>query len=94
MRRNRANYVWYDVNYNAYTLQDIDDRYLLNILNFISKGGGYTELMTEKNIEKLFKEANRRKLKHNHTLKQLKEAFREKLSYECQVIEAWWDYID
>ena len=94
MRKNRANYVWYDVNLKAYTLQDIDDRYLLNILNFISRGGGYTDLMTEKNIELLFNEANKRKLKHKHTLKQLKEAFREKLSYECQVVEDWWSYLD
>lgn len=81
---------WLDEN----PLPDIDDRYLLNILNFISKGGGYTELMTEKNIELLFNEANKRKLKHKHALKQLKEAFREKLYYECQVAEHWCDYID
>lgn len=94
MGRNKENYIWYDCNFKAYTLQDIDDRYLLNILNFISRGGGHIYLMTEKNIELLFNEANRRKLKHNHTLEQLKEAYRYKLSYENQVVEDWWNYID
>jgi hypothetical protein len=94
MGRNKANYVWYDCNFKGYTLQDIDDRYLLNILNFISRGGGHADLMSENNIKKLFNEANKRKLKHNHTLEQLKEAYRDKLSYECQVVEDWWNYID
>jgi hypothetical protein len=88
----KKDYVWCDINGNKYTLEQIDDRYLLNILSFINKGGGYTDFMSDSKITKLFKEANKRMLKHNLKLNQLKEAYHEKLSWVCQT-EDWWNYM-
>ena len=93
----KKDYVWCDINKNEYELKDIDDRYLFNILRFISNGGGYTEFLDDTKIEKLFNEAKKRNIKHNFTIEQLIDAFHEKLSYECQENwweEKWWDYID
>lgn len=86
------NYVWQDINYRKYKLQEIDDRYLYNILKFISNGGGNIEFLDDAKIETLFNEAQKRKIKHNFTLEQLISAFHERLSYEC-LIEDWWNYM-
>lgn len=83
-------YVWCDRNHRYWTLKEIDDRYLLNILRFISNGGGYTEAMNEKNITALFKEANKRKLKHNLKLKDLIIAFHTKCAFES--LYDWEDF--
>lgn len=82
--------VWCDKNYKTYTLKEIDDRYLLNILKFISNGGGYTEFMSEKTITLLFNEAKKRGIKHNYELEQLISAYYQKLSDE----EYWWEFMD
>lgn len=74
--------VWCDVNNNKYTLKEIDDRYLLNILRFISRGGGYKDFLDEGKIRKLYNEANRRKIKHNLKLVDLISAYYEKVYYE------------
>lgn len=72
--------VWVDINKNKFTLAQIDDRYLLNILNFIKKGGGYVNYMNDERITKLYKEAKRRKLKFDFKLKELIDAYHEKLN--------------
>lgn len=72
------NYVWCDRNYNYYTLEDIDDRYLLNILKFISNGGGYVYNINANNIRSLYEEASRRNLKHNYDLRDLLLAYYQK----------------
>lgn len=46
-------------------MEQIDDKYLLNILGFLCKGGGCIAYTDDDNIFKLFSEANRRGLTHN-----------------------------
>ena len=77
-------YVWEDINGNFYAIDDIDNRYLFNILRFISNGGGYVDFLDDDKIAKLFNEANKRKIKHSFTLQQLKNAFHDKLSLWAQ----------
>ena len=88
----RKDKVWCDINGNEYTLEEIDNKYLFNILRFISNGGGYVDFLDDSKIEKLYNEANRRKINHKFKLEDLINAFHEKLSYECQ-IEDWWNYM-
>lgn len=85
--------VWCDINGKKYILQEIDDRYLLNILKFIARGGGYTDFLSEEKIKKLYNEATRRNIKHNLKLKDLLNEFYDKLNFVCQS-ECWWDYMD
>lgn len=54
--------VWADREGNEYTLSQIDNRYLKNIINFISKGGGDAYFMTEAKVVDLYYEAIRRKV--------------------------------
>lgn len=59
---------WVDREQNELTMDQISDRYLLNILGFLERGGGYTHFLDEDKIRALFSEANKRGLKHNHDL--------------------------
>lgn len=85
-------YVWEDINGNFYTLQDIDDRYLLNILRFIRKGGGYIDFLDEDKIKKLYEEARKRKLKFNILLDELINAFYEKVNLWSQSPDSIFGY--
>ena len=78
-------YVWCDKNGKFYTLEDINNRYLLAILNFIYNGGGYINIMNEENISKLYNEAIKRELKPKHKLKDIIEAYKEKV-LNCYII--------
>lgn len=82
--------VWVDINGKEYSIEEINDRYLLNILKFISRGGGYTYFMSDEMITKLYKEANRRKLKHSLKLKDLIIAFHTKCAFES--LYDWEDF--
>ena len=78
-------YVWCDRNHKYLTLEEIDNKYLLNILNFILRGGGYVDEMSEESIKRLFNEANKRKLKHKFKLKQLLDMFYYKVEHEGMI---------
>lgn len=62
---------WVDVYHRNYTMSQIDDSYLRNILNFIYRGGGYDEFLTEEKISDLYREAKNRGIKLRFTLKSL-----------------------
>lgn len=76
--------VWKDKDGKEYTLADISDGYLFNILSFIANGGGYVDFLDVDKIKKLYKESKIRKIKHSFTLEQLLNAFYEKLNLYCQ----------
>jgi hypothetical protein len=48
---------WIDKNYKHYSMDEISDSHLINILRFISDGGGYDHFLTEGKIINLLKEA-------------------------------------
>lgn len=77
-------YVWADVNGKCYTINDIDDRYLLNILKFIARGGGYTDFLNNDRIKKIYYEAKKRNIKHKFSLAELQGAINFKIECECQ----------
>ncbi|MED1125555.1 hypothetical protein [Bacillus atrophaeus] len=59
---------WIDISRKSYYMEEISDAYLLNIIKFVNKGGGYLDFLTEEKIINLFKEADRRCLKHGCSL--------------------------
>jgi hypothetical protein len=59
---------WIDRNYKEYSMDEILDSHLLNILRFMCKGGGYSYFLTTEKIINLFDEANKRNLKHSNKL--------------------------
>lgn len=71
-------YVWVDREYNHYTIEQISDRYLKNILRFICNGGGHLEYLDEDKITRLFAEAEVRKIQHRHKLKDAIQAYQDK----------------
>lgn len=62
---------WIDVNHREYSMGDIDNGYLKNILNFIYRGGGYDDFLTKGKIADLYFEAQRRGIKLRFKLKDL-----------------------
>lgn len=76
-------FAWMNVNYQEFKMHEIDDRYLLNILSFLCRGGGYTDFLTDDKIEALFEEAKKRGLNHRHDVKQALQLFREKMMMEA-----------
>lgn len=53
---------WIDIDFNEYTMDEITDRYLLNIIKFMAKGGGYNDFLTYEKRQDLVDEAIRRGL--------------------------------
>jgi len=82
-------YVWADINGKCYTIDEIDDRYLLNILKFIARGGGYTDFLDDDRIKKLYYEAKKRKIKHGLKLAELQSALAFKIECECDRPDMW-----
>lgn len=62
---------WIDVDNNEYSLSDISDEHLLNILNFINRGGGYDSFVTVPVVGNLYSEAIERGLKPKYKLRQI-----------------------
>lgn len=56
---------WMDRFGNKYTMDELTDHYLLNILGLLCRGGGYVHFLTEERITNLFNEAARRGLHHD-----------------------------
>lgn len=79
-------YVWQNSDGNLLTLDKISDKYLINILNFIAKGGGFVDYITENNIKLLCEEAKKRKLNitDNFVQKCQESAYRKRLLYDIQ----------
>ena len=63
--------VWKDKTGKLYTLKDIDDRYLLNIIRFLGNGGGHHMYLDEKKIKKIYKEAIKRNIEVDVSLEAL-----------------------
>lgn len=59
---------WIDRNCKKYSMDEISDEYLLNILTFICDGGGYDHFLTKEKITNLFNEAEKRGLPHTNSL--------------------------
>lgn len=70
--------VWMDKNRRTYTLEQLEDSHLKNILGFICKGGGYVNFIDEERITKIFQEAVNRGIKHPYNLSKALQAFRTK----------------
>lgn len=62
MKKQNKDIVWVDIDYNYYTLKELSDNYLLNILKYLQRGKGYLHLVEKRDIRKLFNEAKRRNL--------------------------------
>ncbi|MGV4321181.1 hypothetical protein [Bacillus mojavensis] len=84
-------YAWVDRDYKYYQMEEISDRYLLNILKFMCRGGGYTSFLSHERIENLFKEADRRGLNHGYDLSHaimlhdMKE-YAEEVRLNCELV--------
>lgn len=61
-------YAWVDRDYKYYRMDEISDRYLLNILKFLCRGGGYLSFLSQERIVNLFRESDRRGLNHEYDL--------------------------
>lgn len=57
--------VWRDNNGRNYRIQEIKDRHLLNILNFVRQGKGHLNYLSEYYAAKLYDEAIYRRLRVN-----------------------------
>jgi len=73
---------WVDKKYMHYKMSEISNRYLLNILGFMCKGGGYSDLLTTDKICKLFDEAHDRRLDHDFNIADAVKNIRLKQKYE------------
>ncbi|MEN9082025.1 hypothetical protein ABE320_17130 [Bacillus velezensis] len=78
----RNEYDWIDKNYNTYTVDQISDQYLKNILRFLCNGGGYHSYLDEGKITRLFTEATSRKIKHSFKLEDAIQAYRDEELFE------------
>lgn len=56
--------VWMNVEQKRFMMNEIDDAYLLKILEFMCHGGGFMHFLTESKINALFDEAEKRGIKH------------------------------
>lgn len=72
------NPVWVNVELKRLNLGEIDDRYLLNILEFLVGGGGYIIYLSKEVIKVLFEEAEYRGLEHKNSLKDALKAYERK----------------
>ena len=57
--------IWVDRQGNHLVTDEISDRYLINILKFVSSGRGHLWFLDENIIDSLFKEADKRNIKHD-----------------------------
>lgn len=87
--------VWKDRTGNLYCLDDIDDRYLSNIINFLKKGGGYHEFLDRTKIKKLYEEAIKRNIKIDVQLENLIAIHRDIVErMELAQCFDWYDMLD
>jgi len=72
------NAAWVNIEHKPYTMAEITDEYLLNILAFLCRGGGYKYFVTPEKIKALFKEAKTRGLKHDSKQTNALEALKQR----------------
>lgn len=86
--------VWKDINHSKLSLNEISDKYLLNILKFVEKGRGHVDYLNEDRIRKLFKEADDRKLKHSCDVNKAIGAInaKKRVLRELQYMK-WWEFL-
>lgn len=58
---------WIDKDFKMYKAEDITDQHLINILNFILKGGGLSATRSVHNILRLYDELEKRKLDYPYS---------------------------
>lgn len=85
---------WVDGFGNELKKEEIDNRWLYNILRFLVNGGGYVDFLDEDKIREIFKEAKARGIKHNFKVKDAICSYHEKLSYYCQYPFDWINFVD
>lgn len=68
------NIAWIDVHHRKYTLSQLDDGHLMNIIKFIYRGGGYDQFLTREKVANLYVEARKRGFKFHFSLKELQMA--------------------
>lgn len=72
---NQTEAVWMSVEKKTFKLDEIDDAYLLKILEFMCHGGGFMHFLTDTKIEALFEEAEKRGLEHTFIRKEALQMF-------------------
>lgn len=87
--------VWKDRIGNLYCLDDIDDRYLSNIINFLKRGGGHHKFLDKTKIKRLYEEAIKRNLKIDVKLEDLITIHRDVVErMELAECFNWYDMLD
>lgn len=80
---------WIDKYDKKYKSSDVSDRHLLNIINYITKGGGYLFFLNHQVIDDIYDEAIIRGLKPKHRRSELKDKYDERMSeYEYALLES------
>jgi len=85
-------YIWMNRQGEKLCAKDISDRYLLNILRFIEKGGGYSWFLDREIIDRLFEEADKRGLDHGANKNRAVKNLIEKSMYEETLEMHWVDW--
>ena len=62
------NYAWVNRRHRHIQMNEIGNGYLLNLIGFVTKGGGYSNHVNPNVIKNLFNEAEVRGLKHDNNL--------------------------
>lgn len=79
---------WIDKQDKKYKSNDVTDRHLLNIINYIAKGGGYLYFLSERVIDDIYDEALLRGLKPAYRRSELKSKYDERIAdYELALEE-------
>lgn len=73
-----SEYLWVDNSRKKLTAEQIDDRYLTNIMNYLCRGGGYVTEIDESHIIRIFQEAVNRGIKHNFNIEMALASFKDK----------------
>ena len=88
---------WIDKNYRRYWKSEVDNRYLINIANALTKGTGHIDFCTAERIDNIFEECYLRGLMtadeaHEKCMKAI-DAMTKKREEEAMVSEAGasWD---
>lgn len=79
--------LWEDKDKKGLDSTQIDNRYLLNIIKFISSGGGDLSFISEDKIDDIYDEALVRGLKPKQKRSELKMAYRNKRNSYQSAIE-------
>lgn len=80
---------WIDKEDRKYKANEISDSHLINIINYIAKGGGYLFFLSERVIDDIYDEAITRGLKPKFRRSELKAKYDERMAdYEYALVES------